>query len=132
MRRIIDDDLKARALADLQMGETISRVAQRYQVSRTAVQKWQDQGTVAIPAALQEKRLILGRRVAEFLDEGFQTLIAHTRLARDEEWFKRQKADALATYAGVLYDKMAHLIGNIRDVAEDADGDGERVGVDAE
>ena len=77
---------------------------------------------MAIPAAVQEKRVELGRRVATFMDEGFETLITHARLARNAEWFAKQTAESLAIYDGVLFDKIAFVLGNIRDVAGDADG----------
>lgn len=127
MAEEVEQRIKAAAVAEVILGEPIRKVARKYGVSHVSVQKWRDQAA-SPPVVVPEKRLELGNLIAVFLREGLDTLVAHARFARNEDWLAKQTAESLAVYDGVLYDKMAHVLGSLRDVAPGTDGDAIAVG----
>ncbi len=106
-----DPAFKAQVLAALATGETVSSVARHFGISRTTVSMWRDAaGMNETTAVVQEKHAELGKLIVAYMVETIETLTAHMRLARDEEWFKRQSARDIAIFCGVSFDKLAYLL----------------------
>lgn len=109
--------MKAQALALLAVGNSIAYAAKTVGTSRSTVIRWRDQA--GLSPALRgegptEKREQIGRQLLDLTCESIESLRFLARAVRNEAWFQRQDADAIATLLGVLSDKTLRLLTALR------------------
>lgn len=102
-------ETKAKACAMLLAGESVTTVCANLGVPERTVYDWAN-GLGGIDA-LRSGRL--DDLLYSCLSENLTTLAAQSRFARDEQWLKKQKANAVAILFGVISDKTIHILSAI-------------------
>lgn len=126
MARAYPVELKARALALLAEGNALSHVARVLAINKTTVIRWRDQAQLAPSVAgATQKREEIGRQLLDLTADSIESLRFLARAVRDEAWFQRQDADAIATLLGVLSDKTVRLLAALRPEPAGSDSDGD-------
>lgn len=87
----------AEALADLMLGMSQEKVAQKHGVARNSVQKWSKN--------VQIKKPDIGDLVEEHLRNELETLSVIAEHTKDKEWLGKQSANDVAVLYGVMSDK---------------------------
>jgi len=93
-------------MAALLAGQSIGQVARDYDIPKTTVSRWKNEG---VPENGTQKKEI-GDLILEYLHENLVTLRAQSRFFRDEKWLARQSADSAAVLHGVMTDKAIRLL----------------------
>lgn len=117
-------ETKAAVLAAVMSGQSVNSVAKEHGISRTTITHWRDVADRA-PATLvqQQKKEAIGEQVYGLLEDSIAALRFQLRTTQDEEWIKRQSADSLAVFYGVLADKSIRLLAAFRPAADTNDRD---------
>jgi transposase-like protein len=115
-------ETRAAVLAALAAGESVNRVSQQFGVSRRTISGWRDQAQ--LPTVAQQKKVEIGQKVYELLEDYIETLRVQVRVTRDEAWIKKQTAGELAILHGVLSDKSVRLLAAFRPGTDDPGGTG--------
>lgn len=108
-RQTYDDHTKAAVMAALLAGQSISQVAEQYQIPRGTVAVWSAQTDRSQPVA-NTKKAELGDLIVEYLREALTTFAEQQRHFRDKAWLNKQPADQLAVLHGVAVDKAVRLL----------------------
>ena len=120
------DQVKAQAVAALLIGDSPSEIARVLDIPRTSVSNWKQALT---PEQLVEVSHKKGERVDDlvytYLVKSLETLLAQIAVAGNENYISKQPAGELASFFGVLSDKVFRIL----DAAERAkalrDGQGQ-------
>ena len=123
-RQTYDDHTKAAVMAALLAGQSISQVAEQYNIPRGTVAVWSAQTDRSQPVA-NTKKAELGDLIVEYLRETLTTLTEQQRHFRDKAWLKQQPADQLAVLHGVSADKGIRLLAALEPLSADEDQDSE-------
>lgn len=118
------DDTRAAVLAALQLGESVKGVSRTYRVTPQTVRRWRDEAgamgiTPVSPPDHSPKKRDLGVLVGEYLAAGLAALAAQAVVAADPEWIKKQPADQLAIFHGVLADKLIRVLAAVQPASPD-------------
>jgi transposase-like protein len=116
-------EIKAAALASVLAGETVAATARAYGVDPGTIRRWRSQAGIDTAIVQQQKKVAIGERLYGLLEDYVETLRVQVVVTRDEEWIKKQDADKLAIFHGVLSDKSVRLAAALRppDAARRAD-----------
>ena len=110
-RRTYDPQMKAAVLASLLAGQSVSSVAEEYEIPRGTVSSWRRN---ADPTALydvdQPQKREVGDLLMVYLRANLQALTAQAEQFADKEWLKQQDASELAVLHGVMTDKAIRLL----------------------
>lgn len=106
-------ETRAAVLAAIASGQSLNSIAKQYGVSRRTVQLWRNEAH--LPVVTQQKKEVLGEQVYGLTEDSITTLRVQLRAAQDEEWIKRQSADSLAVFYGVVADKLIRILAAVRD-----------------
>jgi len=87
----------ADVVADLFMGMSQEKAAEKHGVSRNSVQKWAKN--------VQIKKTDIGDLVEEHLRNELRTLSVVAEHTQDKEWLAKQSANDVAVLYGVMSDK---------------------------
>lgn len=108
-------ETRAAVLAAVASGQSVNSVAKQYGVSRSTARMWKTQAQLPSAAMVsQQKKEAIGEQVYGLLEESIAALRFQLRTTQDEEWIKRQSADNLAVFYGVLADKSIRLLAAFR------------------
>lgn len=111
------DEVKAAVMAALLTGQSISYVANEYNIPEGTVKGWSRSLRGVRPDATEKKERI-GGLVIDNLEAELSTLIAMQHVFRDKEWLKKQSASELAVLYGVIKDKAIRVLEALPDSAE--------------
>jgi len=100
------DDVRARVLADLAAGESVSAVARTHGLTRATVLKWRALSTPQQQPLDPDFRALVLHYLQESLEAG-ERILGQTR---DPQWLGRQNAGDLAVFMGVAFDKAARIL----------------------
>jgi transposase-like protein len=106
------DTEKAAVMAALLAGQSVTSVAQQYNIPKGTVSRWNKQAAEFhknVPKKEADLEFI-GDLLIELLKTEIQTLIFISRESRDSAWIKRQTADTLAVFTGVKHDKIIRML----------------------
>lgn len=105
-------EVKAAVLAALLAGQSIGSVAAEYRVPAATVRSWKSRqgGGNAVATVATDKKQRIGELLLEYLTVNLETLIAQTRVFKDEGWLRKQPAESAAVLHGVLADKGIRLL----------------------
>lgn len=119
------NEVKAAAVAAVLAGESVSSVAKQFGVSRAAIVEWRDKTGITgeVTPVAQQKKHDLGMQVYGLLEDSIAHLRFQLRVTADEEWIKRQTANDLAIYHGVIADKTVRLLAAFRPPDDDSRGE---------
>ena len=113
-------EIKAKVIAEWQLGTPKSAIARKVGVSRGYVQQV-TRGRESQALLSAEKQVDLGELVYELIAELARGSRAIAVQLQDKGWLAGQPADALAISLGVAIDKMAGLIGAINRGRQDVE-----------
>jgi transposase-like protein len=114
---------KAAALAAILGGESINSVSRRTGIGRNTLTRWRTEAGASGTLIAQQKKEAIGQQLYGLLEEYIAYLRFEVRATQDEAWIRRQRADALAIYHGVVADKSVRLAAALR---PPTDGDSDR------
>ncbi len=116
---VYSDDVRAQVLAAVAMGTPVLQIAREFHITPVTVRNWRRAaGLDGLPLVNREKRSDLGELIGEYLRTGLEALTAQARVATDPEWIKKQPADQLAIFHGVLADKLVRVLAALEPVTE--------------
>ena len=126
MRRKYDDETRARAIARVLAGETISGVARDMGITRTCLQNWigPHQQAVTVMAVAEWKPTLLND-VGEVLHLGYAALKKHFTLYADDEWIRNQTAQTLLDATRTIGGRVVYImdrLGGVPAGGEASDG----------
>src|SRR5690625_7444120 len=109
-------DLKAKVVAALLEGQSVTSVAKEYKIPKGTVSGWK--GLVAEPSLESagstesgtQKSNKIGDLVTEELEANLYALRVQTRVVSDPEWSRTQDASSLPVRHGVVTDNVVRLI----------------------
>lgn len=100
-------EVKAAVMSALMQGQSIGSVAKEYQIPKTTVSRWKNNG---VPLDSTQKNAEIGDLLLEYLRENLKALRAQAIQFQDREWLKKQSADSVAVLHGVMTDKAVRLL----------------------
>ena len=109
-------DLKAKVVAALLEGQSVTSVAKEYKIPKGTVSGWKSR--IAEPSLESagstesgtQKSNKIGDLVTEYLEANLEALREQTRVFSDPKWLRTQDASSLAVLHGVMTDKAVRLI----------------------
>lgn len=101
--------VKAAVMAALLAGQSISSVAQEYQIPRGTVCKWSASMRRTQADGITKKPEI-GDLLTRYLEANLQALAKQMEVFSDVDWLKKQPASELAVLHGVMADKSIRLL----------------------
>jgi len=111
-RREYSDEEKGAVMAALLEGQSISKVAEAYQIPRGTVAAWAGQVRgegYSNPVATSKKERI-GELIVENLEASLEATKAMAHVFADKEWIKKQNAAEIAVLYGVIQDKTFRIL----------------------
>ena len=110
-RRSYSNETKAAVVKALLEGQSISEVAEEWDIPRGTVSGWSSaarkEGASSITTTKKEQ---IGALLVEYLRESLETLRQQQEHFRDKEWLEEQGAAEIATLHGVTTDKVVRLL----------------------
>ncbi len=100
------DEVKAAALAALLQGQSIGQVARDYQLPKSTVSRWKNEG---VPSNGTQKKEI-GDLITEYLRANLETLKVQAEHFRNLKWLGKQSAESAAVLHGVMTDKAIRIL----------------------
>lgn len=119
------DETRAAVMAALLAGQSVSQVAEAYNIPRGTVAGWSSKlHQTGVSAVSNTKKQEIGDLLLDLLQQQVKALLATLAAVQDSSWIKRQNASDLAVFFGVNYDKLARMIEALNRAANDtATGD---------
>lgn len=119
------DQTRAAVLAALLDGQSVSKVAESYSLSRATVVAWRDAAGLGSTHVEHQKKSEIGDLVADYLRASLATLAVQARFFGDEAWLRKQDAASLGTLHGIATDKAIRILAALESAegAEPASGD---------
>lgn len=112
-------EVRLRVVAEILAGESIARVAQRYDVPRETAQGWWlEDRPVELSIARTRERM-----VEQLYDTAYECLDgvrASARLLQDPTWARTQNAADLAALVATLGDRTIRMLGGLRPAESNA------------
>ena len=105
-------ETKAAVIAALLSGQSVSAVADEYNIPLGTVKSWksrQKNGDSVAKVATIKKEMI-GDLILEYLAASLTTLKAQVEMFSNEEWIAKQNAADVAVLHGVVTDKAVRLL----------------------
>ncbi|GIV73552.1 helix-turn-helix domain-containing protein [Caldilinea sp.] len=103
------DEVKAQVMAALLAGQSVSAVAQEYNIPKGTVSNWKRKAHQAM-AGESLGRKSLDELLFAYVAENLATLREQVRVFRDRDWLRGQSASEVAVLHGVLADKTIRLL----------------------
>lgn len=111
LTRLNPGEKRARAIADLLSGATVSSVAARYGLHRNTVSRWRAGIDPELTPKFREDVVAdLSKLVVRHLQQQFTAQEAILAQTADAEWLKSQSARDLAVFFGVISDKQVRIL----------------------
>lgn len=106
------EETKAAVMSALLSGQSVSRVADDYNIPEGTVKSWKSRQlngeTVATVAT--EKKEEIGELLYQYLTASLRALQSQVELFSDRDWLKKQPASDLAVLHGVQTDKAVRIM----------------------
>ena len=103
------DEFKAQVMADLALKMPLREAAVKWDVSVPTLRSWKNLGHSVQVTVSGENAVNLGELTANYLDKALRGMAAIAEQALDPEWRKRQDADKLGIFFGILADKTIRV-----------------------
>lgn len=98
-------------MAALLAGQSVSQVADEYDIPRSTVANWSAKVNQAgVPTVPDTKREEVGELLLEYLRTNLEALTAQAKVFADERWIRQQGASEAAVLHGILTDKSIRLL----------------------
>ena len=110
-RQEYSDELKAQVMAALLSGQSVSSVANEYDIPRSTVGNWRVKlNQAGVPSVPNTKKEEIGDLLVSYLHANLKALESQTLVFADKAWLHRQSASELAVLHGVMTDKAVRLL----------------------
>ena len=122
-KRSYSEETKAAVMAALLVGQSISSIANDYNIPEGTVKNWSvkvKQNGGVVESVQPQKREQLGELIVNYIEALLITLYEQQKVFRDEKWLKEQSASEVAVLHGVLADKGIRLLEALADKEEDS------------
>jgi transposase-like protein len=100
----------AAAVAALRAGEGVAAVARTLDIPESTVRTWGAQHGLDFEEIRAEKKQALEELIAEYMTEGFKTLIAQVQALRDPTYLKQYSPENVAMSHGIMADKLIRVL----------------------
>jgi transposase-like protein len=105
-----DDATRAAVTAALLTGQSVSSVADEYNLPRGTVAYWKGQLSNPISEASPNAKTEIGDLLLGYLRANIAALTAQQEVFADKTWLRKQPANELAVLHGVSADKAIRLL----------------------
>ncbi len=122
-KQALPADLKAKVIAAVQMGESKSAVARRFNVSRAAVQMW-TRALQPMAVIIPEKQDDIDALYTDFVSETLLALRQLARRSQTEDWLHTLPAREAYLWFGTLADKALAALSAYESASERLESDG--------
>lgn len=117
-KTVYSEETKAAVMAALLAGQSVSSVAEQFDVPRGTVAGW-SASLDGKQTVSNDKKERIGELLIEYLSEALQTMAKQVQVARDETWLKQQEASQFAVLHGVISDKATRILEAITPETDD-------------
>ena len=97
---------KAAIIGALLTGESVSKLAEEFGISRTTIYRWKKES----PELQNVTQKNIGDLLLEYLQESLITLKEQAAFFRDPDWLDKQEAADVAVLHGVMSDKSYRML----------------------
>lgn len=109
------EDQKAAVMAALLAGQSVTQVAEQYQIPRGTIAKWSAKldrsgNNTETGETEGNTKNRIGELLLGYVQSTLETLTAQQKVFSDEAWLRTQPASELAVLHGVCADKAIRLI----------------------
>lgn len=122
MARQYSDETKAAVMAALLTGQSISRVAEEYDIPEGTIKGWkskQKNGGHPVALVVTQKKEEIGDLLIKYLGLSLETLQRQVKFFANETWLQQQSASEAAVLHGVIADKTIRLLEALADNSEE-------------
>ena len=109
------EETKAQVLAALLAGQSITQVAQQYNIPRGTVGRWSAERDQTLDETSRNTKKEIGDLLLDYLKTTLTSLKSQAEVFGDKEWLKKQPAQELAVLHGVSTDKAIRLLEALAD-----------------
>jgi len=102
-------ETKAAVLASLLQGQSVSSVAEEYNIPRGTVAVWKSKESSTANISIEKKQQI-GEFLLAYLEANLKALRVQVEQFSDKEWLREQNASDAAVLHGVMTDKAIRLL----------------------
>lgn len=111
MTQEYSQDTKAAVVAALLAGQSVSSVAEEYDIPRGTVGRWSSEARRGVVSPVSNaKKEEIGELLVSYLHANLKALELQTQVFADKKWLHRQSASELAVLHGVMTDKAVRLL----------------------
>lgn len=111
-RAIYPEETRARVLAALLEGQSVSKIAAEYKLPEGTVKSWANRmrkDASELRRVAPDKKGEIGELLLRFMRGDLETLIAQQAILSNPEWLKKQTASDMAVLRGVTADKVFRM-----------------------
>lgn len=108
-RRTYDDETRAAVLAALLVGQSVTKVAETYDIPEGTIWAWKARHAPDRAQALDNPDRI-GELLVEYLEESLKAIRAQVVAFSDPEWLRDQRAESVGVLHGIMVDKAVRLL----------------------
>jgi len=101
------EETKAAVMAALLQGQSVSAVADAYEIPISTVSNWKNRNVAFVS---DEKKEEIGDLLLQYMHVTLETMIEQVKHFRDREWLGKQSAESLAVLHGVQTDKLMKML----------------------
>lgn len=102
----ISQEIKASVMSALMTGQSINSVAREYNLPKSTVSRWKNEGVSQNGTQKKE----IGTLLLEYLTANLIALREQLIVFSDQTWLKKNSAENLAVLHGVMTDKAIRLL----------------------
>lgn len=101
-------EVRAAATAALLAGQSVSSVAEQYNIPKGTVSNWKNR--TGVPSGETQKGSQIGDLLVQLLESNIRGLISASSVLRDQSWVREQGAAELGTLIGITHDKVIRML----------------------
>ncbi len=109
-RRTYAPEVKAQAAAALMTGQSVSKVAEEYDIPVGTVKGWRAALAKQEQPVPTQNQTEIGHLLLAYVRRNLEALEKQSEFFGDREWLKDQDASSLAVLHGVLTDKTVRIL----------------------
>lgn len=114
------DETKAAVMTALLAGQSVSKVAEEFDIPRSTVGNWSAKlNKAGIPVVPDEKKTEIGERLVELVHKMIDAQFAVLEVMTEKDYLRKQDLSELALSFGVNNDKLDRILARMSHAADD-------------
>lgn len=114
------DETKAAVMASLMAGQSVSKVAEEYDIPRSTVGNWSAKlNKAGVPSVPDEKKEELGDRLLLLASKMIDAQIAMLEVMTEKDYLRKQDLSEIALALGIDNDKMDRMLTRFNAASDD-------------